>query len=136
MAARKRQRDDDKSSAGLPIWARFTLSMAIALTLVSSGAGFLLYQTVRQVGANVQQQTLLETVQLTAPQTLREIERQRVRAEREVFFDLEQQLGKDAAQAVKDAGYKTTSRSFYVQVVTALAKGGFKRVTRGRYTAK
>jgi len=43
---------------------------------------------------------------------------------------------KEAAQAVRDAGYKTTSRSFYVQVVTALAKGGFKRVARGRYTAK
>ena len=43
---------------------------------------------------------------------------------------------KEAAQAVRDAGYKTTSRSFYVQVITALAKGGFKKVARGRYTAK
>ena len=43
---------------------------------------------------------------------------------------------KDAAQAVRDAGYKTTSRSFYVQVITALTRGGFRKVARGRYTAR
>ena len=42
----------------------------------------------------------------------------------------------DAAEAVKKSGYKTKSRSFRIQVNTALIKGAFKRVGRGEYTAK
>ena len=44
----------------------------------------------------------------------------------------------DAAQAVQKAGYKTTSRSFRVQVNIALLKRKdlFKRAGRGQYTAK
>lgn len=102
MATRKRVKEEERAGGGLPIWLRFTLSMAVALTVVSSAAGFLLYQTARQVGANVQQQGMIAAVQLTAPQVLSEIERQRARAEREVFFALEQQASKDAAALAKD----------------------------------
>jgi hypothetical protein len=44
----------------------------------------------------------------------------------------------DAAQAVQDAGYKTNSRTFRVQVNIALVKRKdlFRRVARGRYTSK
>jgi hypothetical protein len=44
----------------------------------------------------------------------------------------------DAAQAVQEAGYKTNSRTFRVQVNIALVKRKdlFKRVGRGQYTAK
>jgi hypothetical protein len=43
----------------------------------------------------------------------------------------------DAAAAVKRAGYRTKSRNFRTQVNIALIKSGrFKRVGRGRYTAK
>lgn len=44
----------------------------------------------------------------------------------------------DAAQAVQQAGYKTNSRTFRVQVNIALVKRKdlFRRVSRGQYTAK
>lgn len=44
----------------------------------------------------------------------------------------------EAAQAVQQAGYKTGSRSFRVQVNIALIKNPklFRRVGRGQYTAK
>ena len=42
----------------------------------------------------------------------------------------------EAAAAVKAAGYKSGARSFRIMVNTALIKGPFKRVGRGRYTAK
>jgi len=42
----------------------------------------------------------------------------------------------DAADAVQKAGYRTSSNSFRTQVNIALIKGPFKRVGRGRYTAK
>jgi hypothetical protein len=44
----------------------------------------------------------------------------------------------DAAQAVQQAGYKTNSRTFRVQVNIALVKRKdlFRRVQRGQYTAK
>lgn len=43
----------------------------------------------------------------------------------------------DAADAVKDAGYRTNSNNFRTQVNIALIKSGkFKRVGRGQYTVK
>jgi hypothetical protein len=44
----------------------------------------------------------------------------------------------DAAEAVQEAGYRTNSRTFRVQVNIALVKRKdlFKRVGRGQYTAK
>lgn|SRR5262245_53627367 len=44
----------------------------------------------------------------------------------------------DAAQAVQQAGYRTNSRTFRVQVNIALVKRKdlFRRVERGQYTAK
>jgi hypothetical protein len=43
----------------------------------------------------------------------------------------------EAAEAVQKAGYRTSSRSFRVQVNVALIKGGkFKRVGRGQYALK
>lgn len=44
----------------------------------------------------------------------------------------------DAAQAVQQAGYKTNSRTFRVQVNIALVKRKdlFRRIERGQYTAK
>jgi uncharacterized protein (UPF0335 family) len=43
----------------------------------------------------------------------------------------------DAAQAVQDAGYRTTSPNFRTIVNQTLIRGGrFKRVARGQYTAK
>ncbi len=43
----------------------------------------------------------------------------------------------DAADAVKDAGYRTNSNNFRTQVNIALIKSGkFKRVGRGQYTVR
>ena len=42
----------------------------------------------------------------------------------------------EAMAAVKRGGYRTASSNFRTQVNTALIKGPFKRVGRGRYTAK
>ena len=64
MAAgsKRKAREEEKSSGGLPITARFALSMALALTLVMSAAGFLLYQSAVRVTRNVQQTTLVDAV--------------------------------------------------------------------------
>ncbi|MEX2218529.1 MAG: hypothetical protein WD749_07170 [Phycisphaerales bacterium] len=42
----------------------------------------------------------------------------------------------EAMAAVKRGGYRTTSSNFRTQVNIALIKGPFKRVGRGRYTAR
>jgi serine phosphatase RsbU (regulator of sigma subunit) len=99
---RRREKTEERGPDGMPIWARFTLSMALALTVVSAGAGFVLYQSVRQLSSNVQTDTMVAAVTRTAPMFHAEIERQRLRAEREVFFSLEQQVAKDVTQTSKD----------------------------------
>ena len=102
MATRRRTKDEDKGSGGLPIWARFTLSMTLALAIVTSAAGFLLYQSASKVSATVQEQTLISTAQLTATPALQEIDYQKLVAEREIYFALETQANKDIAAAAKD----------------------------------
>jgi serine phosphatase RsbU (regulator of sigma subunit) len=102
MATRKRQRDEDKSGDGLSIVARFTLSMTLALAIVSTLAGFFLYQSARRVSSSVQERTLIDTVQLTSDAAAQEIERQKLRGEREVYYKLEEQAIKDAAQTSRD----------------------------------
>jgi HAMP domain-containing protein len=99
---RRREKTEERGPDGMPIWARFTLSMALALTVVSAGAGFVLYQSVRQLSSNVQTDTMVAAVTRTAPMFHAEIERQRLRAEREVYFALEQQVAKDVTQTSKD----------------------------------
>ncbi|MCY3003492.1 MAG: hypothetical protein NTV21_16985, partial [Planctomycetota bacterium] len=99
---RRREKTEERGPDGMPIWARFTLSMALALTVVSAGAGFVLYQSVRKLSSNVQTDTMVAAVTRTAPMFHAEIERQRLRAEREVYFALEQQVAKDMAQTAKD----------------------------------
>lgn len=101
-STRRREKSEERGPEGLPIWARFTLAMALALTVVSAGSGFVLYKSVRQLSSNVQTDTMVAAVTRTAPMFHAEIERQRLRAEREVYFALEQQVAKDMAQTAKD----------------------------------
>jgi serine phosphatase RsbU (regulator of sigma subunit) len=118
MAARRKGAAEERGSSGLPIWLRFTLSMTVALTVVSSAAGFLLYKSARQVSANVQQATMVGATELTAPVVQATVERQRAVAERELYFALEQQAAKDAAATAKefpeggDSRYESLRRAF------------------------
>ncbi len=117
MTTRKRS-SEERTGGGLPIWMRFTLSMTVALALVSSAAGFLLYQTARQVSDNVQQATMVEATELTSPVVQAAVDRQRMLAERELLFALEQQTAKDIVATAKeypeggDSRYEALRRGF------------------------
>jgi serine phosphatase RsbU (regulator of sigma subunit) len=109
MASRRRQREEDvTSSGGMALWVRFTLSMTLALTVVMAVAGFLLNQAAGRVSEVVQEQSLVGTVRETARQFLGDIERQKLRAERELLFELEQQAAKDIAASKRQFGEEST----------------------------
>ncbi|MBM3989130.1 MAG: HAMP domain-containing protein [Planctomycetes bacterium] len=118
MTARRKGASEERGSGGLPIWMRFTLSMTVALTVVSSVAGFLLYKSAGQVSANVRQQSMVGATELTAPVMQVTVERQRAIAERELYLALEQQAAKDAATTAKefpeggDSHYEGLRRAF------------------------
>lgn len=101
-ASKRKARDEEKPSGGLPITARFALSMALALTLVMSAAGFLLYQSAARVSRNVQETTLVDAVSWTAPSLFQDFERVKVRAEREVYYALQDRVQRDMAQTARD----------------------------------
>lgn len=104
MPGRRSKREEETSSVGgTPLWVRFTLSMALALTVVMGVAGFLLHQAAGRVSNVVREQTMVDTVRETAPSFLQEIERQRLKAERELLVALETQVGND---------YATSKRQF------------------------
>lgn len=125
MATRKRQRDEDVASAsGTPLWVRFTLSMTLALTVVMAAAGFFLYTAAGRVAEVGQEQSLVDTVRFSAPPYLDALEKQKLRAEREVYYSLEEQAGKDLAAAKREfpeespvykelSTYQTSSRETY-----------------------
>lgn len=105
MPARRRQREDDvASSGGMALWVRFTLSMTLALAVVMAVAGFLLNQAARRVTDVVQEQSMVDTSLESARQFLDEVERQKLRAEREVLFNFEQQVAKDHATSKRQFG--------------------------------
>src|SRR5688572_3652365 len=119
-ASKRKAREEEKSSGGLPITARFALSMALALTLVMSAAGFLLYQSAVRVTRNVQQTTLVDAVSWTAPALYQDFERIKLRAEREVYYALQDRLQRDMAQIVRDFPEGSAQRNALQGYQTAL----------------
>ncbi len=122
MPSRRRQREEDApASHGAPLWVRFTLSMSLALAVVMAIAGFLLNQAARRVTEVGQEQAMVDTSLLSARQFLDEVERQKLRAEREVLFELEQQIGKD---------YAASKRQYADDSPVLKDLGGYQNATR------
>ena len=61
---------DDLRVGGMKLWARFTLLMTLSLTVVMAAAGAFLYNSSAKVTRAVQEQSLLDSVQLTAQSTM------------------------------------------------------------------
>ena len=93
-------RDTELRGGGLKIWARFTLFMTLALTLVMAGAGFFLYNTSSQVAQNVQERTLLDSIALTAEAAHVDTESALLQREREVYSELIHELDTDAPESM------------------------------------
>jgi len=85
-------RETESRGGGLKIWARFTLFMTLALTVVMVGAGFFLYNTSSQVAKTVQERTLLDSIALTAESARTDSESARLLTERDVFSGLVKEL--------------------------------------------
>ncbi len=94
--------DGELRVGGLKIWARFTLFMTIALTLVMAGAGFFLYNTSAKVATSVQADTLLSSIQLTAESAEIDVEKNKLVAERNTLVALERLLVDDPPEEVSD----------------------------------
>lgn len=62
----RHRRDSDLRVGGLKLSARFTLTMSLALALVMSVAGFLLYTTTSTIAQAQQEKTALDAVQILA----------------------------------------------------------------------
>jgi serine phosphatase RsbU (regulator of sigma subunit) len=92
---------------GLPLWARFTLSMSIALAIVMSIAGFFLYQTSAQVARAVQDETLLQSVQLTGRSARQDADAAKLRSEATFLRALEQRIDAELENAA--TAYKPES---------------------------
>jgi serine phosphatase RsbU (regulator of sigma subunit) len=87
---------------GLKIWARFTLFMTIALTIVMAGAGFFLYRTSSKVAQTVQTTALLKSIELTAQSAKVDVKTAELLAERNLLANLERKLADDPPEAVED----------------------------------
>ena len=66
MASASKRGSSDVHSSGLPLWARITLLMSVALAIVMAVAGFLLSQSVAKIVGEAQQRSLVDTARLTA----------------------------------------------------------------------
>jgi methyl-accepting chemotaxis protein len=119
-SSKRKARDDDKASGGLSITARFALSMALALTLVMSAAGFLLYQSALRVSRNVQETTLVDAMHWTAPSLYQDFERIKLRAERETYYSIEARVQRDLAQAARDFPEGSAARNAITGYQTSL----------------
>jgi serine phosphatase RsbU (regulator of sigma subunit) len=91
---------EPRSGGGLKIWARFTLFMTLALTLVMVGAGFFLYNTSSQVADRAQERALLDTIALTAESARIDAESARLMSEREMYSGLIRELDTDAPETM------------------------------------
>lgn len=62
--ARQRSQDSDLRVKGLSLWAKFTLSMTIALAVVMLVAGYSLYSTSLNLAHGLQERTMVESTKL------------------------------------------------------------------------
>jgi serine phosphatase RsbU (regulator of sigma subunit) len=102
--------DGELRVGGLKIWARFTLFMTIALTVVMAGAGFFLYNTSAKVASSVQEDTLLSSIQLTAEAAEIDTERQKLVAERNMLVGIERYLADETPEDVSTVRSEVRSR--------------------------
>ena len=93
---------ETRGGGGLKIWARFTLFMTLALTLVMVCAGFFLYNTSAQVAATVQERTLLDSISVTAESARTDGESARLQAQRDVLSDLVHELDNDSPKDLSE----------------------------------
>jgi HAMP domain-containing protein/type II secretory pathway pseudopilin PulG len=71
---------------------RFTLLMSLALLVVMSVAGFLLYKSAARLAASVQERTLIEAAELTAQNTAWKLEAARLKGQQEAFEQVQAKL--------------------------------------------
>ena len=95
-------RDTESRGGGLKIWARFTLFMTLALSVVMVGAGFFLYNTSSQVARNVQERTLLDSISVTAESARIDEQSHRLQAERDLLDDLVREIDNDAPGSMSE----------------------------------
>ena len=92
-------RETELRVGGLRLWARFTLFMTLALTLVMSAMGFFLYQSAKRVTEVAHEQTLLDTARAMADVQPRQAELERLRVTRDQLLALERRLPAEAPDA-------------------------------------
>lgn len=85
-------RDADTESIGFPLWARFTLAMTGALTLVLAIAGYFIYSAAADLTTTVQERTLHQSALLTAENMRYEVESTRLSAERDMLDTIERKI--------------------------------------------
>lgn len=100
-------RETELRVGGLRLWARFTLLMTLALTLVMAAAGFFLYQTATRLTATVHEQTLVDTARAMAEVQPRLAEIERLRNVRDQLFVLERRLPAEGTDAEVAAAART-----------------------------
>ncbi len=61
-----RAEEQDRRVGGLPLWAKFTLTMSLSLALVMVGAGYLLMQAVSRISSVALEKRVIQGVELTA----------------------------------------------------------------------
>lgn len=95
MTTSKRVKELKAQTSGMPMWARFTLSMTIVLAGVLSASGYFIYRSARSVSDAQKERLLVGATTETARQWARDVEYQRQLAQRDAYLAVEQQVAKD-----------------------------------------
>lgn len=124
---------EDLRVGGMRLWARFSMLMAVALAVVMTGAGFFLFSTSSNLAKNVQEQTLVDTIKLSAQSARIDQAIHVAKAERDVLTRVDQLFDevdssgdaalsnlRDEVRALKDAKTRdlrqATETEFWKQV--------------------
>jgi len=95
-------RDSELRVGGMRLWARFTLLMTAALSVVMAVAGFFLYTTTSKVTESVQERTIVSAVRPTAEAYYKTLAMQKVAAERDMLAEVERGLVDERPETIED----------------------------------
>lgn len=133
MATSKRIKELKAQTSGMPMWARFTLSMTIVLAGVLSASGYFIYRSAMGVSGAQKERLLVGATTESAKQWARDVEYQRQLAQRDTYLAVEQQVAKDLAQFQTRTADTDPTYGPMSEYLTGLEKSvKLKRVERDR----
>jgi serine phosphatase RsbU (regulator of sigma subunit) len=94
----------------MPLWARFTLTMSLALSVTLAAMGYFVYQTAHNIVDSLQERALVQAADLSADSFQLEVRRAKLEGEHQVFAEYEKLLNVDLGKVRSEPGREAVAR--------------------------